>query len=567
MNPFSGFLQPTPQRPIDTSGVNDVVRTIQQNKEFKQRQLENTQRNAIEQQQANRGDAELALQQGEQTHRFGIQDQKQQEDALAEYHDAVDTGDSVRIGRATDMLKRLGMNVGGQAARPDLKAFTGQSLLPSVQQKPSPDQLQALTGQPPNPIDQAIKTEQASRDALRARNEAPISQEDFESQLIAGNDQAPQSSAPEPDIAGHLKSVANLKPLKLNTPQQQETEFSSRAKPEEQNEPPGDQVIDLDDGQPPQELGKPLASQPVETTSQAPQAAGALPPRLPGQLLPTVISKNGKVLEESQGQQGRYSPMVAATFEPFASHENPSIAAAGKRAQGLASRLVNVDGISPKQAIEFAGKQLENEMLQINNLERTKIGSKAHVQGPGGPPVWDPQKDKSESIRMYAGQARTALSPLNKADSELAEAQGSLSSDSPAAQRDALMKFVQARSGATVSDRERGRYDGLDGSIVALKNRLSAILGGAPDKQFNQDLLAIINRRRAFNQKMRQEIAQEYSEGYGEQNDRKAPPEMLDKRKVALKKMILSGGGMSTAPGGDGGEEDNGDNPNAHLWE
>jgi hypothetical protein len=544
MNPFSGFLQPAPQRPLDiSSGVNDILRTVQQQKEMKQRQLENTQQNALAQAQSRRGDAQLALQQGEQAHRFTAEDQKQVEGLLAEYHDALDTGDQERVSRASQMLKRFGMDVQTATApgsTPDLKAFTGQSLLPKVQTRLD---VQAFTGEAPtqNPIDQAVQTEMASRDALRARNAQPepeLSQQDFEQQLINGTQAAPSryeeggktteefkkqlpQSADEPVDMGDVDSPA----------------FQAAAKAE------GNGVVDLDKENPaPFQIGSAQQSAP-----QAPQA----PPRLPTQLLPTIISKGGKVLEQSNGAAGRYGPMVSSVFEPFTSHENPELAQAAKMAQAFATRKVAVDGVSPDAAIKAGIEYLTGEANRLAQLERTKIGSKAHVMGPGGAPGWDPQKDKSESIRMYAGQARTALAPLNKADAELAEAAGSLSSDSPAAQRDALMKFVQARSGATVSDRERGRYDNLDGPLVALKNRLSAIVNGQQDANFNQDLLAIINRRREFNQKMRNEIAQEYSEGYGDQNDRKAPPEMLEKRKGALKRMILSGGGMGTAPGGE----------------
>ena len=547
MNPFSGFLQPAPQRPIDMSGVGDVVRTLQQQKEFKQHQLENTQRYELEQRGATRADSELALQQGEQSHRFGLQDQKQVEDALAEYHDAVDTGDPVRIGRATDMLKRFGMNVGGQGARPDLKVFTGQSLLPNVQQKPSPEDLQALTGQPQNPIDQAIKTELASRDALRAR--------DAES-----DQEKPVEDLEEPDIAGHLKSVANLKALPTNTPEQQEAEFAQAAQQRKASE-----VVDLDEDDPtPLQIGKPVdlgdvdspqfqAAAQRETASQAPQTAAAMPPRLPGQLLPTIISKNGKVLEESQGQAGRYSPMVAATFEPFANHENPSIAAAGRRAQGLASRLVNVDGISPKQAIEFAGKQLENEMLQINNLERTKIGSKAHVMGgPGGGGLMGKTQDIAQPLDTYTQHAAQMTQKLQDEDSKYASIEAKVGSNDPGVQKDGINELLQVRSGTAVTASEDKRVMQLNGMIDQLANAVNHLSGAPMTPRMVATLRNIVALKRKISADKIQRIYDYQAESYAAQNEGKVKdPSTFQRRVDVIKKGGSLGGAGSPDPNAD----------------
>lgn len=463
---------------------------------MRQRQLENTQQNTLAQAQSKRGDAELALQQGEQSHRFGIQDQKQVEDALSEYHDAVDTGDPVRIGRATELLKRLGMNVGGQGAKPDLRALTGQSLLPNV--KPSPDQLQALTGQPQNPIDEAVKTELQSRDALRAKNAAQpqdLSQDDFESQLING---------PTVDASEHLqgnKSVtdpAALAQMRKMTGTPEETA---------EGEPPGV----------------------AEQTSQAQRAAAALPPRLPTQLLPTVISKNGKVLEESSGQAGRYSPMVSGVFEPFLQNENPEMAQAGQRAQQIAQKLISVDGVAPRDAIKMGMDYLNNEANRLNNLERTIIGSKAHVAAgvPGATPTFNPKtrqfftNEMHESVQKFKNE--NIESGIRGYDSGLS----ALNSSNPASQNDAINQLIAARSGKTVSDRERAIYDNIAGVWNGIQKKFNMAAGQAMPEEMKGQLRALLSDAKNSVVQAREERAQA-AEAYHRRKLMGAPPGIVE---------------------------------------
>src|SRR5688572_3800903 len=331
MNPFSGFLQP-PQQRSPLAGAGEFVNDLARLQMAKQAQA----LDATQQKDSSARDwKRIGLQEAAQSRNFSEADKKEVESLLAEYQDAEDQGDRVRLDRAGQMLKRFGMDVSqGQkpaplpgSLLPDVKALTGS---PDLSQEDFESQ---LTGGQAGAYSDVEQTELASREALRRRNE------------------------PEPDIAGHLKSVGPLKPLKLNDP---------GALPE---------VTDMGDVDSPEFK----AAAAVEGQPQATQQ-----PALPGQLLPTVISKGGKKLYESTGPSGRWSPMVIGVFEPYANHENPQIAAAARSAQGFAEKLIQVDGMSPAKAIETARDQMMKDAgLQVG-LERTKLGTRPKWSGAGG---------------------------------------------------------------------------------------------------------------------------------------------------------------------------------------
>ena len=567
INPFSGFLQP-PTRQSPLEGAPEFMMALSERKRQQgldaQRKLENDQQFGLAQQGARRADAQLKLQQDDQAHRFTAEEQKQVEGLLAEYQDAEDQNDGspraqVRLSRVSQMLKRFGMDMAPKGGMdPRAQVFTGGvkplpgQLLPQVATKMDP-RAQAFTGgtsSQPNPIGDAVNTELASREALRARNgqEAPdLSQEDFESQLINGSTSGPSRYEEAGKTTDEFKAMLPQSP---DEPEDLGDVDDPAFKAADAAERGG--VIDLDKEDPaPLQVGQ----LPKVTTAEAPQVASAQqpPPRLPGQLLPTVISKGGKQLYESTGPSGRWAPMVSGVFEPFTQHENPEVAAAAKRAQQLAVKLVSTDGYSPKDAINAGKEYLTGSENRISQTERTKIGSRRLGGAPGGTPgkfqALGPKEDRAESIKLYITESRGAVGKLNESDRLLAQAEALANSPDPALQRNAVDVLVQSRSGATVSERERARYDQLDGAITGIANYMSRLGGGAVDPQYMKKIKMVIAEQRRINSVTREEVAADLEEAYAAQNEGKVDAPILQRRKAALGKTIR----RDTSEAGPGG--------------
>jgi hypothetical protein len=506
INPFSGFLQPPTQSSPLAGAAQHMLALSERQRQHgqdQQRALENSQQHALAQRGATRADAQLALQQGEQAHRFTAEEQKQVEGLLAEYQDAEDQGDQVRLSRASQMLKRFGMDV-SQAQKP--APLPGQ-LLPDVQ---------AFTGEKP-PIDGVVKEEMASREALRAKNAAPeqdLSQEDFESQLVNGSAPGPSryeeggkttdefkamlpQSAEEPTDLGEVDSPA----------------FKAAAETE-------GGVIDLDKESPtPLQIGQ----LPKVQAAQGQEAPQGPPPRLPGQLLPTVVSKGGKQLYESTGPSGRWAPMVSGVFDQFVQHENPEMAAAGKRAQSLATKLISVDGYSPKDAIKEAGTYLNGEANRITGLERTKIGSRrAGGTGGGSTVVGDAALtgkelavlgDDAQQL-MLSITAKPEYQKVKVMDDVLDGAESALQSDDPVRQQQAISDIMRARSGLTVRKDEEASLRNSAGLWEGLMSKLTQQAGYGLTQDYRQSLAQAIAAQRAINQQVRSRIASETKQFY-----------------------------------------------------
>lgn len=436
MNPFSGFLQPQNNRPLEgLATTQDLLRVVQGNKELAQRKLENEQQNT-------RANSYLALQQGDQAHRFGKEEQKQVEALLAEYQDAEDQGDPVRLSRAAQMLKRFGMDV-GQKQMPDLRAFTGEQALPT---KPN---VQAFTG--------------GQAAAAQTPEEPELSTEEWERQFI--NNPAPE---PERYEQGGKTSDEYRKMLP---------------------HAPEEEPVDMGD------VDSPEFKQAAAAES-APQAEpqSAQPRRLSTQLLPTVISKGGKQLYESTGPSGRWSPMVQGVFEPFLQHENPQIASAAKRAQSYAAKLIEADDVPPKEAIKLGMDYLTGEANRINAYARTELGSKPRGGGgvPGGvaPKAMGYIKDD-----MYATLRLPQFSTKGIQDGLLGydSAINAISSANSASQYDAINQMIQARSGKVVSDRERAIYNNLAGAWNGWMKQFNLLSGGQLPEGYREKLRIMMN--------------------------------------------------------------------------
>jgi uncharacterized protein YoaH (UPF0181 family) len=493
MNPFSAFLTPPSSKPLDLSGVDEIIAQRRNRRLDDRHNLENDRSYELEQQNAKRSDAFLKVQQDDQAHRFSKDDKAEVEGLLAEYQDAVKRKDDVAIGQSIQKLKRFGMDVqeGGPATPaskvPNLRAFNGSSLggpLPDV--APARDE---ELNEPAGP------------------EEPDLSQGDFEKQLIDGSQSSP----------GRYEQNGKT------------TEEYKKLLPQSPDEP--EDLGDVDD--------------PAFKAAAQEDIGGQEPlPRLATQHLPNVISKGGKKLyEDVPGGKGSYGPMVGAVFEPYTQHSDPRIAQAAKRAQETASNLMSVEGISTKQAIDFAANQFKEETGGFNKLDLKQIGAKAHLGGGGGGApgkfqALGPKEDRAESIKGYITESRGAVGKLNESDRLLAQAEALANSPDPALQRNAVDVLVQSRSGATVSERERARYDQLDGMITGLTNYLSRLGGGAVDAEYMKKIKMVIAEQRRINSVTRDEVASDLEEAYAAQNEGKVDAPILQRRKTALGKTI-----------------------------
>lgn len=519
MNPFSGFLQPQNNRPLEgLATAQDLLRTIQGNKELAHRKLENEQQNT-------RSNARLAMEQAYQSRKFSQEDQKQVESLLAEYQDAEDQGDPVRLSRAAQMLQRFGMNVGeGPAAKPDLRAFTGERVLPNVPKAPTPEALQALTGQPQNPIDSAVQQELKSRAALQAKNAAPeqdLSQEDFESQLIAGSGNLPERM----EKGG--ETTPEMKALLPQAPEEQPVDMGDVDSPEFKRAAAEEQgVIDLDAEDP----------RPLQIGGDQPQAPPTPPRRLSTQLLPTVISKDGKKLYESTGPSGRWAPMVKGVFEPFAQHGNADIASAAQRAQQMAGKLIEVDGVAPKDAIKLGMDYLNGEANRVIGLERTKLGSRPRGVGGVGSGLLGKTQDIAESAQIYDDNARAQAEKLQQEDVQYESIEGAINSNDPALQRDAVNQLLKIRSGTAVTAAEDARISQINGLLAQVQDRLGRWSGGAMTPEMRRTIQQIVALKRQVSQAKIKRIYEHQARIYEAQNEGKIKdPEILRKRATVIR--------------------------------
>jgi hypothetical protein len=396
--------------------------------------------------------------------------------------------------------------------------LTGERTLPTV------PNLKDFTGEGLDPVAQG---EMAARQKLQARmgqEEPELSPEEFERRMIDNPQPEPERYEQDGKTTDEYRKMLPQAPEEsVDMGDVDSPEFKAAAAQEGTN---GD-VIDLDKESPaPLQIG--------ETQAQ--------PPRLSTQLLPsrpTVVSKAGKQLYESTGPSGRWGPMVAGVFEPFLNHDNPEIGAAAKRAQAMSAKLIEVDGVAPKDAIKIGMDYLNGEANRAINLERTKIGSKPRFGGggtSGGSGILGPKDDRAESIDKYGDNIRTALqnAGITASEQKLAAAESAILSDDPALQKDAIKALLQARSGLTVSEGERRSYLGVDGLLPQAENMLLGWAGKPMTETSRRSILSIIRNMRQANAKTIESIKAEEKRRYEAQNKRKVAPEVLRERSDAL---------------------------------
>lgn len=482
MNPFAAFLQPPTQR-SPLAGVGEFVNDIARLNLARQAQAQDV----VQQKDSSARDwKRIGMQEAAQNRNFSDADKKEVESLLAEYQDAEDKyksgepGAEVRMSRATQMLKRFGMDVNqGPKAPPSLPG----KLLPDVS----------------------------------AFAEQDLPQSDWEERLVSGGQAASASSVEEPDIAGHLKSVGPLKPLKLSSP----------------GDLPDVAPTDLGDVDSPEFKAAADAEMGVEHSQQM---ADRSPAQLPGQLLPTVISKGGKKLYESTGPSGRYSPMVQSVFEPFTVHENPQIAEAAKSAQAFANKLIHVDGVNPAKAIEMARDQMNTTAGQTIGLERTKLGTRPRWSGTGGTGLMGKTQDIAESAQLYDDNARAEAAKIQEEDRQYESIEAAASSGDPALQRDAVNQLLKIRSGSAVTASEDARISQINGLIAQVQDRLGRWTGGNMTPEMSNTIRSIVAIKRQVSQDKIRRIYEHQAKLYQVQNRGKTKdPAVLEERARVLR--------------------------------
>jgi len=472
MNPFSAFLQPTHQTIEVPNTFGQLGALAQQRKELAERQREADQHNATQQ-------GYLKLQQDQQAHKFAEDDRNEVEGLISDYQTAVARGEPQQIQDAIQKMKRFGLEVQEQAPKDNSTSISPFTGLPFQAHNP-------LSSQAPSVGDEAQNT---GVRAIDPSDDHLLTQKEFEDRLIGDS----------MTDSGIQNSVAD----------------GGFKMPDPGDEGRNGKVMDLDAPD----------AQPVQPASGEQSPAGMYP-KLPGGL-PVIVSRQGKELYRS-GQQGRWSPLVQGVFGSLTEQQDPKAAAAGKRAQALAEKLVGVDGVSPEQAIKFAMDAYEKDLNRSSAELRTSIGAKARTMAP--------QKETAESIDKYADNIETALqhAGIPAAETKLSAAEDAIMSDDPALQKDALKMILQARSGLTVSEGERRSYNMVDGLIPYVQNTWAQWSGQPMSPQTRQSLLNIIQNMRQANGQLRDAISSREVERYKAQNENKLAPKVLERRAGAL---------------------------------
>lgn len=525
MNPFAAFLQPTNRVIQGAPSFSELENMAAGRRQEKQRALENEQQNT-------RANAALKLQQDYQSRKFSKEDQAEVEGLLAEYQSAEDQGDQVSLSRAAQKLKRYGMDVSPGERSPEAKGLPTQ-LLPN---------LRDFTGQ-------ASQVPQNLRD-FTGSPESGLSQEDFEAQLIASAANQPsryeQGGQTTDEFKSQIQQVDDLGDV--DSPEFQAAAASESAEP-----------VDMGDVDSPEFQ----AAAKAEAGEPSPNATG-LPTQILRSARGATISKGGQTLYESQGPSGRWQPMVTSVFEPFTSHQTPEIAQAAQRAQAMASKLIGVDGIAPKDAIEFAFKQLNDEANRITGLERTRLGSRPRYGGGGsggglytlgaGGKADAALNDDVDKVRtMWVNSA--GYKKMEEQAGLLDDAEAGLMSPDGVAQNNALATLRRIQSGLTLNAQEMRDFSTSAGALENLKRQFSRYIGKGelPEEYKRQVAATMANMRRIIDQRM-ERGAQEAFDYWQKTRGRSAAPEIVTEKGEALRESLR--GGTSRRP-----------DPNADLYE
>lgn len=244
--------------------------------------------------------------------------------------------------------------------------------------------------------------------------------------------------------------------------------------------------------------------------------------------------------------------MVQSVFEPLTKNANPDLAAAGGRAMELAGKLIAVDGISPKDAIEFAAKRYQDEASGIIGLERTKLGSNANRHGGGGgaPGLLGKTQDIAESIQVYDDNARQAAMKLEEEDRQYEGIEAKANSGDPTMIRDAINELFKIRAGTAVSAAEDARISNINGLLAKIQDKFGQWTGGPPSPELIRYIQQVAQMKRQINADKRQRIYDHQADLYEAQNKGKTKdPTIITERSKKIREGGAAGGGLN------------------HLWE
>lgn len=309
---------------------------------------------------------------------------------------------------------------------------------------------------------------------------------------------------------------------------------------------------------------------PAQRSDFTGQMAPALQLRPPGGVLPkpasaaeppgaseaplqgyTINGPDGKPLysvapkDVAVRQRQRVSDVFAALADKT---DNPDEQALLHQGQAAAEKLVGVVPID--QAVKEGLLLYTQGMQRRNALMITDLNHKGRSLG-GGAPVpgglMGKNEDRAESIDKYGDNIEAALQHRGIPASEeaLAQAEGALQSGDPALQKDALKLILKARSGLTVSEKERASYTMVDGAIPALQNAIAQWTGDPLDPQTVRSYLNIVRNMHQANTATSQRIVDYERHKYEAQNRRKVSDDVLKERSQALDPNYTPSGGKT----------------------
>lgn len=298
------------------------------------------------------------------------------------------------------------------------------------------------------------------------------------------------------------------------------------------------------------------------------QTAPKTVPGLQTDLLPSrlTISKGGKVLYSGAPSTGRWSKMVSGVFDAFKDNPDPAVQQAAQQAGELASKLVQVDGVSPKDAIEFAAKRFESELSRANLLRRSTISAEARKKG-----GWGKGGGNAGGFAVGAGaKADAALNDdldkvrtmwvnsesykkLSEQTNMLDQAEGGLMSPDGVSQNNALATLRRIQSGLTLNASEMADFEGAAGYLEKLKKKFERYLGtGQLPDEYKRQVAAAMQQMRSVAQRRMERGAQEAYNYWMKSRARAGDQDIIKEKGEALK--------QSLSPQSDS-------DPNSHLWE
>lgn len=271
-----------------------------------------------------------------------------------------------------------------------------------------------------------------------------------------------------------------------------------------------------------------------------------------------VVDKDGKELYRASGGTDeiaeRQRQRARGVFSELAKQAGDDVEATLiQQAGDVASGLV---GVVPLEKAVGEGLELYQRGMMSRNKLAVVLANKKRQNGgtaaPGseglatgrtGSALSALSDDMDATVRLFSSNEK--LAALNESDRLLDTAESSLESDNVASQWDAINQIVAARSGKTVSDRERTLYRRLAGLSEELKNQWNQIAGTPMADEYKRQLRQTVAEIRAVNQEQRRRVGAEAYEYHKSKIRGRVPADQAEADSRAVQRAIS---GESVAP-------------------